>query len=124
MALSLRDVWQRGTPTYSNVRTGHGCRYCVEPGVDWDGPTLVYLLHHERYGAHKVGIAKQGSNRTQMLAGDGWETFRTFVFLTGDDAYRVEQAVLVRIARRSCARTSAQPRCRPPVIPRRLTLKR
>lgn len=83
------------TPTFGNSnKRDSRCRYCADYGLDWSGPALVYLLHHEALGAHKVGVAKQGGGRTQKFARAGWAVFRTAPFATGDDAFRVEQTVL------------------------------
>jgi DNA-directed RNA polymerase subunit RPC12/RpoP len=76
------------------VRNGTGCRFCAEQGIDFAAPGIVYLLHHQGFGAYKVGIANQTSGRTQHFASAAWKTFRTYPTATADEAYRVEQAVL------------------------------
>ena len=82
-------------PLLGSVRhRGTGCRYCAPYGVDPAAPGLVYVLHHDGFGAHKVGIANQTSQRTQRFATGGWVTFRSHPLVTAADAYRVEQAVL------------------------------
>lgn len=82
------------SPALQSVRNGGGCRFCAEHGFDFTAPSIVYVLHHAGLGAHKVGIASMTSNRTQQLASDGWQTFRTLHCPTGYEAFCVEQAVL------------------------------
>jgi hypothetical protein len=82
------------SPRFEVIVRGGGCRYCAEYGPDWSAPGIVYLLHHEGFGAYKVGIANQTSKRTQTFAPAGWVTFRTLQVSTADRAYQIEQAVL------------------------------
>lgn len=88
-------------PTLDNVRGhGHCCAECGTHGLDWDGPALVYLLHHRGYGALKVGvaravIARRSEGRVRRLCRIfGWEPVRVCWFPTGRAAYAVEQQVL------------------------------
>ena len=84
------------TPLFSNVRNGSGCKYCALPGIKWDAPAFVYLIHHEKFGSHKVGITGVGirTDRLKGFSALGWETYKTLEFSTGDDAHEVEQMVL------------------------------
>ena len=83
------------TPHYANVRLGQGgCRFCSGTGFDFASPALVYLLTHTHYQAHKIGVANCGGSRLKTMAKRGWVMFRTRKFDRGDDAYRVEQAIL------------------------------
>ena len=88
-------------PSLDNVRAnGHSCRACQVPGGDWNGPTLVYLLHHAELGALKVGIAKlntkpHSERRVERLSRRfGWTAIKTLLVPTGRRAYEVEQAVI------------------------------
>ena len=82
------------SPRFEVIARGGGCRFCAEYGPDWSAPGIVYLLHHEGFGAYKVGIANQTSSRTRQFASAGWLTFRTLPVTTTEEAYRIEQAVL------------------------------
>ena len=44
--------------------------------------------------AHKIGISGQKKNRVQQHRREGWETFKTLDFETGERAYDIEQEVL------------------------------
>jgi hypothetical protein len=57
----------------------------------------VYVLHHPRWGAVKVGITNMGTTRLADHRRDGWLVIRTQYFELGADAYDVEQAVLYRL---------------------------
>jgi len=85
------------TPVLGSIRSGRGgCKYCAAPGLNWNAPAFVYLIHHKKLGSHKVGITGAGS-RTDRLKGFsalGWETYKTLELPTGDDAHEVEQMVL------------------------------
>ena len=84
------------SPITSSIRNGGGCKYCAVGGLDWAAPTLVYLIHHKKFGAYKVGITGVGAkqNRLKGFSALGWEIHKTLEFPTGDDAHKVEQIVL------------------------------
>ena len=85
------------TPRHRDIRNGHGgCKYCALGGIDWDAPALVYLIHHEEFGSHKVGITGSGSraDRLKGFSALGWEIHKTLELPTGEDAHEVEQEVL------------------------------
>lgn len=86
------------TPTYTSIRTGQGgCRYCTNKGLDYNEPAYLYLMTHQTLGAHKVGIAnsKTRVNRIKEHQKYGWELFKSIDFYSGDEAFQVEQQVLV-----------------------------
>ena len=85
------------TPTYTAIRVGQGgCRYCAEKGLDYNEPTFLYLMTHQLFNAHKVGIGnhKTRHNRIDEHKKTGWLLIESKDFETGDDAYVVEQLVM------------------------------
>ena len=86
------------TPTYTSIRTGQGgCRYCANKGLDYNEPAYLYLMTHESLAAHKIGIAnvKTRVNRIGEHQKGGWKTFNVIDFPNGDEAFQVEQQVLL-----------------------------
>lgn len=86
------------TPTYTSIRIGQGgCRYCANKGIDYNEPAYLYLITHQVLGAHKVGIAnsKTRVNRIKEHQKYGWELFKSIQFDSGDEAFQIEQKVLV-----------------------------
>ena len=86
------------TPTYTSIRIGQGgCRYCANKGIDYNEPAYLYLITHQVLGAHKVGIAnsKTRVNRIKEHQKYGWEMFKSIEFESGDEAFQIEQKVLV-----------------------------
>ncbi|MFI1174211.1 hypothetical protein [Streptomyces melanogenes] len=84
----------------SNIRRGQGgCRYCADPGFDYTGPAVLYVITHRALGAHKIGIAGESArnNRLTVHRRYGWEVFKVARFVRGADAHLVEQAVLRRL---------------------------
>ena len=73
---------------------GSGCPECAVSGFKPARPAVVYLVTHSELGAHKVGIAGVHSYRLSTWAKAGWERHGTVHFPVGEDAYKVEQAVL------------------------------
>jgi recombinational DNA repair protein (RecF pathway) len=85
------------TPTYTSIRVGQGgCRYCAEKGLDYNEPTFLYLMTHELFNAHKIGIGnhKTKLNRIDEHRKNGWVLIESKDFQSGDEAYEVEQAVM------------------------------
>lgn len=86
------------TPTYTSIRTGQGgCRYCANKGLDYNEPAYLYLMTNHVLGAHKIGIAngKTRVNRIKEHQKYGWELFKSIDFDSGDEAFQIEQQVLV-----------------------------
>ena len=87
--------------SYSDIRSGHGCRYCNNRFYS-DKPTMVYLVKNPTLGALKVGITLQ--NPVKMWMGkhqrirehelSGFDVVKTWDFDTGEPAWNVEQEVL------------------------------
>lgn len=87
------------TPAYAHIRTGGGCRYCANYGIDWDQPTILYLIRNKALRASKIGITNVHNtdpcySRLRQHEKHGWVTVKRWVFDRGDTALEVEQAVL------------------------------
>ena len=87
------------TPTYSAIRKGQGgCRFCAQIGIDYTGPGFIYLMTHQHFQSHKVGIGglKRSRNRDRVTEHQkfGWNLHSRKDFDTADDAFQVEQKVL------------------------------
>jgi hypothetical protein len=74
-----------------------GCKYCSTNGLDFTLPAYIYLITHPELNAHKIGISGEYAkeNRLQDHARQGWKIFKKKTFLTADETYEVEQAVLL-----------------------------
>lgn len=83
-------------PLYK-VRNGIGvCRGCAEWGFSMIAPAVVYLLHHQLFGAVKIGITGN-PDRIRRFEQRGWSTEHFLLFRTGAAAWTLEQAVLARV---------------------------
>ncbi|MFF1872799.1 GIY-YIG nuclease family protein [Kitasatospora herbaricolor] len=87
------------TPTLTKIRTGGGCRFCASHGFDLTAPARVYVMHHHRHNAVKVGIGgTAGRNeRVNHHRRAGWALAQDWHFTTGAEAHAVEQAVLQQL---------------------------
>ncbi|MEV0322539.1 RNA polymerase sigma factor [Streptomyces sp. NPDC050658] len=83
-------------PTYSNARSGYGCRKCCPRGISYDQPAVVYLITHCEFRAVKIGITGQSAkvDRIQRHIKQDWKVFRRLEVTSGEMAFRIEQAVL------------------------------
>lgn len=86
-------------PTYKGVRTGRGCRYCAEIGIDYSAPGYLYLIVHNEYKSLKIGIAnsnprKKYYDRLNQHEKRGWELMQRWDFDLTEKAFRVEQGFL------------------------------
>jgi hypothetical protein len=86
-------------PSYSSVKSGSGCKYCANYGINWDQPTILYLIRNKKLGASKIGIANVHNtdrwySRLRSHEKHGWVTTGQWVFDRGDTAREVEQTVL------------------------------
>jgi hypothetical protein len=84
------------SPTLSNVKNGHGCKFCAENGFAFDAPGIVYLLEHKKFAALKIGIStkKALNNRVRNHERNGWSHLWSWRTPTGLDAVLVEEAIL------------------------------
>lgn len=91
-------------PLYK-IRNGIGvCTGCAEWGFDMTAPAVVYLLHHSKLGAVKIGITGN-AERLRRFKQRGWSVENILLFRTGAAAWTLEQAVLTTI-RVDCGLTS------------------
>ncbi len=84
------------SPTLSNVKNGHGCKFCAENGFAFDAPGIVYLLEHKKFAALKIGIStkKAQNDRVRNHERNGWSHLWSWRTPTGLDAVLVEEAIL------------------------------
>ncbi|WP_157495483.1 hypothetical protein [Kutzneria sp. 744] len=84
---------------YAKVRNGSGCRYCKKPGFNYSAPSLVYVVIHMGAKAVKPGIANIGTRQDRIASHhrEGWALFKTLPCATGEEAWLVERATLVRL---------------------------
>jgi hypothetical protein len=86
------------TPTYSAVSQGQGgCKYCTNKGLDYNSPAFLYLMTHQEFRAHKIGVGnhKTRNNRIREHTKTGWILINSRDFATGEDAFNVEQETLI-----------------------------
>jgi hypothetical protein len=90
-------------PTYGTIkRGGGGCRNCAEWGFSTDKPSYIYLITHNEFNAHKVGIANEAkltkSDRVHKFKNQGWEVHKIWKFSDGYSVLQIEAEVF-RIVR-------------------------
>ena len=86
------------TPKYISVFRGQGgCKYCATSGIDYNASAFIYLMTHQHYGAHKIGIGtdKTVDNRIRAHERAGWEIYRSTPVSTAIKAEEIEAAVLL-----------------------------
>jgi len=81
-------------PVIGTIRAGGGCKFCATRGLDFDAPALLYLVTHDEFQAHKVGIGSPNGRRLATHHRYGWRTYRVMYFETGHEAYEIESATL------------------------------
>jgi hypothetical protein len=82
-------------PTYNNIKRGlGGCRFCAPWGIDYKKKTILYLISHPKFSAHKIGINNFDSGRLEKHLRNGWIIYKTKLFAGGLPAYEVEQSIL------------------------------
>ena len=91
-----------GKPTYGTIkRGGGGCRNCAEWGFSYNRPSYIYLITHEEFGAHKVGIANvakaKKSDRLHKFGNHGWSLVRKWDFPDGQLVPVIEASVFQEI---------------------------
>lgn len=84
-------------PTHHMVaqRSG-GCKYCASLGMDFTQPAYIYLITHEEFGAHKIGISGEYATENRILdhAKQGWKLYKRKTIESADTTYEIEQEVL------------------------------
>jgi hypothetical protein len=86
------------TPTYTSIRIGQGgCKFCTNKGLDYNAPAFLYLMTHQEFRSHKVGIGnyKTRNNRIDEHKKTGWILIQNMDFQTGEEAFQIEQEALV-----------------------------
>jgi len=85
-------------PRYSSVNRGiGGCKYCATHGYDFSKGGVLYLITNDRLNSHKIGITNDAAKekRLEKHFKEGWETYKTYFFTDGNDAFETEQEILV-----------------------------
>ena len=85
-------------PRYSQLAYGiGGCKFCASHGYDFTKPGLLYLITQDQLMSHKIGITNIDAKekRLEKHINLGWRVFKTRVFEDGNQAYEVEQGILV-----------------------------
>jgi Zn finger protein HypA/HybF involved in hydrogenase expression len=75
-------------------KTIGGCKWCAEKGFDYSAPSIVYLITHSEYAAHKIGIAANTSQRMKAHKREGWITYKTLNIDNGYLAKQIEDEIL------------------------------
>jgi len=85
-------------PLLNNIRKGQGCKHCAIPGFDYTAPAVVYVMCHP-LGSVKIGVCGLGDQNTRISnhQRNDWEPYQQLRLPTGEQAYRIEQAVLARL---------------------------
>jgi hypothetical protein len=87
------------SPMLVNVQKGKGCRACAPLGINLFIPSYLYLITHEELNSHKIGIGNirpektAWADRLNKFKKEGWHTYKTWNFDTGDDAWKAEKAI-------------------------------
>jgi len=85
------------TPAYTTMQNRQsGCKYCTIGGFDFKEPAIIYLITHAELGAHKVGVAGAAKHNQRLAKHKalGWSVYKHKEFHIGDDAFKIEQAVI------------------------------
>jgi len=73
---------------------GTGCSKCADSNFNYLEPAIIYLITNSALGAHKIGISGATKMRIDQHRREGWDSFKTSSFKTGEQAYEIEQEVL------------------------------
>lgn len=85
------------SPTWGSLKISGGCKYCSTSVVNLVAPAYFYLITSPELNAHKVGISGHGAsmNRLERHKRNGWITYAVEDLDTGEQAYQLEEAVLL-----------------------------
>jgi hypothetical protein len=86
------------SPQYSSVKGGGGCRFCADWGIDYLAEGFIYLLTNKKFNAHKIGIGntkRAKGGRIRQHKASGWELFNQIDFELTEEAFQIEQKVLI-----------------------------
>jgi hypothetical protein len=84
-------------PRYTTMQQGGSqCKYCATGGFDFNEPAIVYLITHQEFNAHKIGVAgaTTQNERLKHHSKQGWKVHKHTEFELGSDAFEVERKVL------------------------------
>jgi hypothetical protein len=76
------------------VTDGEGCAKCADSTFNFSKPAELYLITHQNFGSHKIGIAGATKKRVDQHKRHGWTLVQKKTFETGQEAYFVEQEIL------------------------------
>jgi len=87
------------TPMYTSIQGGQGgCKFCAEWGIDYGAPGYLYLMTHQEFSSHKIGIGNsqrsRGRSRIAQHEKHNWILYKRLDFEFTDDAFQLEQKVL------------------------------
>jgi hypothetical protein len=88
------------SPRWSDLQRGQGgCSNCADWGLNYGKSGYIYLITHETFGAHKVGIAnsyksKKYDDRMYQHVKQGWILYKKMNFKTVQEASDIETSVL------------------------------
>jgi rRNA maturation endonuclease Nob1 len=84
-------------PHYTSMQQGmNRCKFCSTGGFDFNEPAIVYLITHDKLGAHKIGVAgaAKHNERLKKHKQQGWTVYRHKEFKKGIQAFSIETKVL------------------------------
>ena len=84
------------SPSLNGLQKGQGCKYCAVRGINLNVPSYIYLITNYKFYSHKIGMGNKKTNYTDRLTKfnkQGWETYKVWNFETGEEAWRIEQAI-------------------------------
>ena len=89
-------------PKHATIRQGKGgCRTCAVSGFQYAKESYLYLITHNQFGAHKVGIANKSNvkstDRLYRHKQEGWETIEVWNFDDGYAVARIESHIFTII---------------------------
>ena len=88
------------SPRWGDLQRGQGgCSNCADWGLNYGKPGYIYLITHETFGAHKIGIAnsyksKKYDDRMYQHVKQGWILYKKMNFKTVQEASDIETSVL------------------------------
>jgi recombinational DNA repair protein (RecF pathway) len=85
-------------PSYSDIQQGRGgCKYCAVSGFQYGKPSYLYIVTHQVFGAHKVGIGNKvkakSNDRLYKHTQEGWEVVHVWDFQDGKMVAQMENRI-------------------------------
>ena len=86
-------------PQHAEIQQGKGgCRTCATSGFQYDKESYLYLITHQQFNAHKVGIANKSkvksTDRLYRHKQEGWEVIEVWNFDDGYAVTKIENRIL------------------------------